>query len=109
MPEFDKLKSEMYELQWNVEDLNEINENYQRSCGSLFMASKAVEDQIESLLDQIDKHIEVIKQGSDEDISKITMDDPTEYRSWIEAIVDHVAKNRKAVAEARKFLAQYGQ
>ena len=76
-----------------INALAAINQNYPRYMGTLYSASKEVEDDIGKLLDELDEGIDMLQ-------------DPDE---WIKVTKVGLQANRTEVNKARAFLAQYGQ
>ena len=95
-------------LDENVRSLNSINSSYNRYCGTLYMASKEMEDRIEALLKNIRDDMVALNEATDSDIAEFT-DDVTYYREFLEQLEDVIAANEEAVKKAREFLGRYGQ
>lgn len=109
MPKTDEVGRAVSSLVQYAERLNQFNNRYKRQCGTLFMASKEMEDELNRLLDQMDDLIHVIKEASDVQIDRFTDGDSAGYRKWVSEVEDAIAINREDSKEARKFLKQYGQ
>ena len=95
-------------LDENVRSLNSINSSYNRYCGTLYMASKEMEDRIENLLKKIREDMTALNEAADGDIAEFT-DDVPYYREFLGQLKDTITANEEAVKKAREFLARYGQ
>lgn len=94
-------------LSERINALQHINDNYPRYMGTLYSASKEVEDDIEKLLDELDGGIAMLK---DPDVwAKFDDDAQAALDEWVDMTKDALQANRDEVKKAREFLARYGQ
>lgn len=94
-------------LSERINALQAINDSYPRYMGSLYSASKEVEDDIEKLLDELDAGIAMLQ---DPDVwSKFDDDAQEALDGWVKMTNDALQANREEVKKAREFLAKYGQ
>ena len=90
-----------------INALAAINQNYPRYMGTLYSASKEVEDDIGKLLDELDEGIDMLQ---DPDVwSCFDEESQQVLDEWIKVTKVGLQANRTEVNKARAFLAQYGQ
>lgn len=90
-----------------INALQEINNSYPRYTGTIYSASKEVEDDIEKLLDELDDAINVVEDP--EVWALFDSESQAAMNEWIQMTRVGIQANRVEVKKARAFLATYGQ
>lgn len=88
------------------QDLNRINEQYPRSCGTMVMVSPDQEDRIEDLLNHMEEASSKLEGLTDSEIEMFT-DDVDGYREFLSRVRNVIEANRIEVARARDLMVRY--